>query len=80
MNESLFYSDKKNTKYDAPEIEGYSHLGNSSNEDGDSVLLKAKGFYRAHDIFIKPFFPDGDDPRHELYPYRTKWAVYGILD
>lgn len=77
MYESFFNADEINPKYDAPEIEGYSHLGNSSDENGEYALAVAEGFYNAHSIFIAPFFPDGDK-QDELWEYRVKWAVYGI--
>ena len=78
MHESFSNTDKINPKYDAPEIEGYSHLGNSHDENGEHALAVADGFYNAHSIFIMPFFPDGDDPTNELWEHRVKWAVYGI--
>ena len=67
----------KNSKYDAPIIEGYEHLGNSSKESEQEALNDAEKFYNARSIFVKSFFPDGDTMDY-LWPHRVKWAVYGI--
>ena len=65
------------SKYSAPPIPGWRHLGNSSRltlRDVESNELPT--YAPGKEKRIEPFFPTGDDPKSPYWEYKIKWAIY----
>ena len=61
-------------KYDAPPVEGFVHVGNTSDTDPVEAMKHYKG-----SLVAKPFYPDGELNGNELDKYKIRWALYAKL-
>ena len=65
------------SRYTAPYIKGWKHMGNSvlvTKEEVETIELPQ--YFPGREKRVEPFFPEGNDPQHPLWHDQIKWAIY----